>query len=115
MIKLVQGLRSSIQADMRGSELRQPDSNIPFVAGTMSRGADENSDFSEYLPAKQAIDDIHRNLPNIVSHTALSNHDDLLPVNGFPCGNSSCIHFGPGALREMGNRYYEAMLRALSR
>lgn len=110
---LVEGLRSRIQQDSRGPELRQADSSIPFVAGTMSRGVDENSNFSVFLPAKQQIDDVHRNLPSQVAHTALSNHDDLIPANGFACGNSSCIHFGPDALREMGNRYYEAMLRAL--
>jgi hypothetical protein len=113
MIKLIRALRTTIQPDLRGPELRQADSNIPFVLGTMSRGADERGDLSDYLPAKQMIDDIHRNLPNLVSSTTLSNHDDLIPANGFDCGNTSCIHFGPAALREMGRRYYAAMLRAI--
>lgn len=95
--------------------LRRVDTVIPFVAGTMSRGVDEREDLSVLLPAKQMIDDAHRNFVNTVGTTGLSTHDDLIPSNGYPCGNTTCIHFGPGALREMGNRYYDAMLRALSR
>lgn len=114
MTKLIEALRMRINVDARGPDLRQADSRIPFVAGTMSRGADERGDLTNYLPDKQLIDDVHRLTPTLAAHAALSNHDDLVPDNGFPCGNTSCIHFGAAALREMGRRYYEGMLRALS-
>ncbi len=97
------------------ASLRRVETVIPFVAGTMSRGVDEREDLSEFLPAKQLVDDAHRNFVNTVDNAGLSIHDDLVPANGYPCGNTTCIHFGPSALREMGSRYYEAMLRALGR
>jgi len=105
-------MRLSIMPDARGGDFRRNDSNIPFVVGSLSRGIDERDDLSQFPPPKQLIDGAHRNLPNIIPHTAFSNHDDLVPANGFPCGNTSCIHFGAEALREMGNRYYSALLRA---
>jgi hypothetical protein len=110
--RLVYQLRMSIDADRRGGDLRRADSNIPFVAGTMSRGIDERGDLSDYPPSKQLIDLAHRNLPNRVPFTALSNHDDLTPANGYPCGNTTCVHFGAGALREMGQRYHAALRAA---
>lgn len=113
MEKLIGNLRQTIQADQRGDVARQADSNIPFVVGTMSRGSDERWDLSEFIGPKQTIDDVHKLLPGQFPHVGLSNNDDLVPDNGFACGNSSCIHFGPRALREMGNRYYEALLRAM--
>ena len=108
--RMVQQLRLSITPDARGGDLRRNDSNIPFVAGTMSKGVDERDDLSQFSPQKQEIDNAHRSLPT--AHTSFSNHDDLVPANGYPCGNTSCIHFGAEALREMGARYYEALLRA---
>jgi len=111
--RLVRQLRMDIDADRRGEDLRRADSNIPFVLGTMSRGADERGDLSQFLPSKQLIDDAHRDLPNQINGVSLSNHDDLIPANGYPCGNTTCVHFGPGALREMGNRYYEALRRTI--
>ncbi len=113
MEKLIGNLRQTIQADQRGEVARQADSNIPFVVGTMSRGSDERWDLSEFIGPKQTIDDIHKLMPSLFPHVGLSNNDDLVPDNGFACGNSSCIHFGAQALREMGNRYYEALLRAM--
>lgn len=110
--QLVRQLRLNIDADRRGDDLRRADSNIPFVVGTMSRGADERGDLSQFVPSKQLIDDAHRNLPSQIDWVGLSIHDDLIPANGYPCGNTTCVHFGPGALREMGNRYYEALRRA---
>ena len=112
---LVAALRSDIQADARGAAARGTDANIPFVAGTMSRGIDERGDFSAYATEKQLIDDVHRSVASIVSNAALSNHDDLTPANGFPCGNTSCIHFGAEAFREMGVRYYAALRQAATR
>jgi hypothetical protein len=110
--RLVAELRKRIVADRRGSELRQDDANIPFVVGTMSRGNDERGNLSDFPASKRQIDSVHRELPLRVPHTALSNHDDLTPANGYPCGNTTCVHFGAGALREMGHRYYEALLDA---
>ena len=113
--RLVRELRLAIAADRRGGDLRQPDANIPFVLGSMSRGADERDpDLPNYSESKILIDLAHRNLPSVVAHAALSNHDDLTPANGYPCGNTTCIHFGAEALREMGRRYHEALLRALA-
>lgn len=112
MERLVQQLRLSIDADQRGGDLRRPDSNIPFVVGTMSKGSDERGDLSNFSPSKLIIDNAHRNLPFQLPYVALSNHDDLVPANGFPCGNTTCVHFGAAALREMGDRYYNALLRA---
>lgn len=109
---LVQHLRVNIDVDARGTALRLSDSNIPFIAGTMSRGIDDRDDLSQFSETKQTVDNAHRNLPNVVAFSALSNHDDLVPANGYECGNTSCIHFGAEALREMGSRYYAALLRA---
>jgi hypothetical protein len=107
--RLAEALRQNITLDRRGAELRQADANIPFIVGTMSRG----DDVAVFSDAKQTIDLAHRGAPNVLAHTALSNHDDLVPP-GFPCGNDGCIHFGADALREMGRRYYAALLRASS-
>jgi len=109
---LVRAFRTEINPDLRGPDLRRPEANIPFVVGTMSIGIDARGDLSDFTDSKQAIDDAHRDLPNMLSHTALSNHDDLVPANGFPCGNTSCVHFGAEALREMGFRYHEALRQA---
>ena len=111
--RLAYQLRLSIIADRRGGDLRRPDADIPFVVGTMSRGIDSRGDLSNFGPYKQLIDNAHRNLPNKVNNIGLSNHDDLIPANSYPCGNATCIHFGADALREMGRRYYQALLRAV--
>lgn len=110
---LAEQLRATINP-IGDAGLQRVDSIIPFVVGTMSRGVDERDDLSNFLPAKQMIDDAHHNSPNVIQSAAVSIHDDLVPANGYPCGNTSCIHFGPDALREMGRRYYEAMLRAVT-
>jgi len=112
--RLAQELRLQINPDRRGPESRRGDANIPFVLGTMSRGIDDNGDLSIYWPAKQLIDNAHRMLPSKIKHAALTISDDLTPANGFPCGNESCIHYGPASLREMGRRYYDALLRAVA-
>jgi len=112
--RLAKELRLQINPDRRGVGLRQPDANLPFVLGTMSRGADENGDLSNFWPDKQLIDDAHRILPSKIRHAALTISDDLTPANGYPCGNENCIHYGPAALREMGRRYYEALQRAVA-
>lgn len=112
--RLIYQMRLSINADLRGGDLRRTDANIPFVMGTMSRGIDERGDLSVFPPSKQLVDLAHRNLPSRIPFTAVSNHDDLTPANGYPCGNTTCVHFGADALREMGVRYHDALLRAAS-
>jgi len=112
--RLAQELRVQINQDRRGPDYRRSDANIPFVVGTMSRGIDDRGDLSNYWPAKQLIDNAHRMLPSKINHAALTISDDLTPANGFPCGNESCIHYGPTSLREMGRRYYDALLRAVA-
>lgn len=110
---LVQEFRSQINPIADTSLLRMDDIVVPFVAGTMSRGVDERDDLSEFLPSKQLIDDVTRDVPNSIDTAQVSVHDDLVPSQGYPCGNGSCIHFGPGALREMGSRYYTALKLAI--
>ena len=113
--QLVHQLRLTIDPDRRGEEFRQADSNVPFVAGTMSRGSDERGDLSDFPLSKEVVDMAHRNLPGRIAFTGLSNHDDLTPANGYPCGNTTCVHFGAAALREMGTRYYDALISAATR
>ncbi len=110
--RLAKEFRLQINADQRGGEFRRDDSNVPFILGTMSRGSDENGDYSVFQPDKQTIDDAHKLLPGRVEHAQIVIADDLTPANGFPCGNTSCIHYGPAALREMGRRYYSALVQA---
>lgn len=110
--RLAQQFRLSIDPDRRGGDWRRADANIPFVVGSMSRGFDDRDDLSDYSEDKQRIDSAHRQLPFQIAHSAFSNHDDLTPANGYACGNTSCIHYGPRALREMGRRYYSALREA---
>lgn len=112
--RLAKQFRLQISADQRGGDLRRDDANIPFVVGTMSRGIDERGDLSEFWFDKQLVDDAHRTLPSKVAHAAVSISDDLIPSNGYPCGNTTCIHYGAAAFREMGERYYDALLRAVA-
>lgn len=112
--RLAQQLRMNINADRRGGDFRRPDSNIPFVLGTMSRGIDEREDLSVFNQSKTLVDLAHKTLPSKITHAAITINDDLVPANGYPCGNTTCIHYGAGALREMGRRYYQSLLRAVA-
>jgi len=112
--RLASELRARIQPDRRGAAARTTDANIPFVAGTMSRGADERGDFSVLSGEKQTIDNVHRSVAALIPHAAVSLHDDLVPP-AYPCGNTSCIHFGAEALREIGVRYHNALRVAATR
>jgi len=109
---LAQELRTRIIPDIRGTAARGPDSDVPFVVGTMSRGADSRDDLSDFSFEKNMVDQVHRNITQLVPNSAVSLHDDLTPANGYPCGNTSCIHFGTLALRVMGKRYYQALKKA---
>ena len=106
--RLAQQFRLRIKPDMRGGEFRRADAPIPFISGTMSRGFDERGDLSVFSTEKQLIDDYHRLLPSQLPFVGNSAHDDLVGPQ-WPCGNTSCIHFGPEALRVMGRRYYEQL------
>ena len=114
LITMVSEFRSRIIEDARGSEARGPAANIPFVVGTMSKGVDDQSDFSDFDQFKFTVDSVHRNVTSIIPFSEVVLTDDLVPNNGFQCGGGSCIHFGAMALREMGVRSYEALLRAAS-
>ena len=111
--RLAHELRTRIAPDRRGPAARAPDSDVPVVVGTLSRGADERGDLSPFAEPKRAVDDALRALPERLAHSAVSIHDDLVPAAGFPCGNDSCIHFGAQALREIGRRYDEALRLAV--
>ena len=111
---LAREIRTRARLDQRGQAARGPDADIPFVVGTMSRGTDQNGSFADFSDIKQTIDNVHRSIDSLVPHSAVSNHDDLVPP-AYPCGNDSCIHFGSAALREMGRRYYDALLVAAQR
>lgn len=109
---LVSELRSRIIQDARGSEARGSAANIPFVVGTMSRGTDDRGDLSSFSPEKLIVDNVHRTITGLIPFSEVVLNDDLVPSNGYPCGEGSCIHFGATALREMGSRNYDALLRA---
>ena len=111
--RLAQQFRLRIDPDTRGGEFRRADSPIPFIVGTMSRGFDERGDLSVYTDDKQLIDDYHRQIPAQLPFVATSVHDDLVG-DQWPCGNTTCIHFGAEALREIGNRYYQQLLSVMS-
>lgn len=106
--RLAQQFRLRIKPDARGGEFRRADAPIPFISGTMSRGFDDREDLSIFSPNKQLIDNFHRQLPSQLPFVGNSVHDDLVGPQ-WPCGNTTCIHFGAEALRVIGNRYYEQL------
>lgn len=108
---MVSEFRKRASIDGRGSQARGQDSNIPFVVGTMSRGRSADSDFSIFDNSKTLVDNVHKTIDTLIPFSAVTNNDDLVPDNGYPCA-SSCVHFGSAALREMGVRTYESLLRA---
>ncbi len=112
LVTLVEQLRSRINVDARGVQARGPDAPILFVTGTLTRGVDPRGDFSNPDANELIVDNVHRSISMLVPYSEVSLHDDLVPSNGFGCGIGSCIHFGSDALREMGVRYYDALLRA---
>lgn len=108
LAELVASLRTNIVPDARGPSARGPNANIPFVAGTMSKG----EDYVNQPQPKILVDTVHRNIKQIVPFSAFVDNDDLIPPN-YPCGDAGdCIHFGARAYRLMGSRYYVQLLEA---
>jgi len=109
---LVRSLRSNIRQDRRGANARGPNANIPFILGTMSRGNDDRGEYVFIDAAKSEIYNVHRTITTgdnpLVNFGAFVNNDDLVPES-WPCGESSCVHFGASAYREMGRRYYQKL------
>lgn len=112
MVTMIEAFRTDIDVDARGEQARGADASLPFVVGTLSRGADERADFSVLSENAMIVDNVHRSIRSLVPYSDVSLHDDLVPSNGFNCGLGSCIHFGSDALREIGVRYYDALRRA---
>ena len=108
LVKLVERLRTDARRDRRGPMARGAEADIPFIVATQSRGDDERGNFSTFSPSKQIVDAVHRNVRDIMQYSGVVNNDDLVPP-GYPCGQSSCVHFGATALREQGHRFYEVL------
>jgi len=105
---LIQYIRSNARVDRRGNSARGDNAAIPFVMGTMSKGDDSRGMFSDFGTDKQRVDDAHRTLQNTLNHVTHISADDLVPP-AYPCGESSCVHFGSEAYREMGYRMHIGM------
>jgi len=105
---LADSLRSNINEDARGPSARGIMSDIPFVVGTMSKGADFRDNQLPFSTTKRQVDAVHRNVASLIPNSGFVNADDLVPP-AYPCGEGSCVHFGAAALREMGNRYYREL------
>ena len=112
--RLVRRLRREARVDARGGAGRGDGALVPFIVATQSRGDDERARFSRFGEAKRRVDEVHRNVADSVPHADVVNNDDLVPP-AYPCGQSSCVHFGAAALREQGRRFDAALQRILAR
>ena len=113
LINMITHIRNVARPDRRGSAGRGANVPIPFVIGTMSRGDDVRGMFSLFGADKQMVDDAHRTLQNRLPGVTHVSADDLVPP-AYPCGQSSCVHFGAAAYRELGFRYSQGMRRLQS-
>jgi len=113
---LASEFRTRIITDARGNTARGASSDVPFIAGSMSRGIDERGNFNFFSDNKQQVDNVHRTAGDqgLIPFYGFVNFDDLVPSNGFPCGEGSCVHFGSDAYREMGSRYYTKLQELLN-
>jgi len=110
LIDMISHIRTRARPDRRGISGRGRNVPIPFVIGTMSRGNDARGMFSLFSSDKQMVDDAHRSIQNILPGVTHVSADDLVPPV-YPCGESSCVHFGATAYRELGFRYSQGMRR----
>ena len=60
------------------------------------------------------MDRVHREVAGLIPYADVVNNDDLVPPS-YPCGQSSCVHFGAAALREQGYRFDAALRRIVER
>ena len=111
---MVERIRTEAAEDARGEFARGPEAPVPFIVGTMSRGEDVRGDFFNWSETKEQVDSVHRQITELIPFTDWVNNDDLVPT-AYRCGSGSCVHFGSLALREMGQRYYEALERIWER
>lgn len=111
---LVARIRSEARIDALGPDARGENASIPFIVGSMSKGNDDRGDFSVFGTDKTVVDTVHRNISQLIPHSDWVNNDDLVPP-AYPCGSDSCVHFGALAYREMGVRYYNALVRVNQR
>lgn len=111
--QLVSRLRSDARQDARGAAGRGAAALIPFVVATQSRGDDERGQFSVFNPSKVIVDASQRSVSQYITHSDFVNNDDLVPSQ-YPCGQTSCVHFGATALREQGRRFFAAFKRIWS-
>lgn len=108
LAELASSLRVNIAADARGPAARTVNSDIPFIVGTMSKGANSRDSQLPFGPAKLIVNAAHRTVSASIPVSSFVNNDDLVPP-AYPCGEGSCVHFGSLALREMGVRYYNEL------
>ena len=111
---MVERIRREAPQDIRGEAARGSQAPIPFIVATQSRGKDERGDYSLWASTKSQVDGVHRNIASLLPYADWVNNDDLVPP-AYPCGSSSCVHFGATASRETGRRYYEALQRIWQR
>ncbi|NND92386.1 MAG: hypothetical protein HKN42_16115 [Granulosicoccus sp.] len=108
LAKLVRRLRREARVDVRGREARGDEATIPFLLATQSKGDDERGRYSIFHDSKLQVDAAQRSIRSYVAYSDFVNNDDLVPPQ-YPCGQSSCVHFGADALREQGRRFYAAI------
>ncbi len=111
---MVERIRRDAPRDVRGSGARGSQAPIPFIVATQSKGNDDRGDYSLWPSTKFRVDAVHRNISAILPYADWVNNDDLVP-SAYPCGSSSCVHFGAAANRETGRRFYEALSRIWNR
>ena len=111
---MVERIRRDALQDVRGPDARGSQASIPFIVATQSKGNDDRGDYSLWPSTKSKVDAVHRNIAAILPYADWVNNDDLVPPS-YPCGSSSCVHFGATANRETGRRFYEALTRIWNR
>ena len=111
LAKLADRLRTGARRDARGEAARGSDADIPFIVATQSKGDDERGNFSNFNRNKQIVDAAHRTITDFIDVSGFVNNDDLIPPQ-YPCGQTSCVHFGADALREQGHRF-NALLKGI--